>query len=73
MTNNLENNHHRSTISACWVAQPHPPDVFELELTRSPSTSVEAHPATMSLLLDANGRSEAWPVSREDFEKTLTP
>jgi len=25
------------------------------------------------LLLSSNGRTEAWPVSREEFEKTLAP
>lgn len=56
------------------MAQPHPPGVFELQIDEEPiDVTWEAYHTTMTLLLSSNGRTEAWPVSREEFEKTLAP
>lgn len=56
------------------MAQAHPPGVFELQIDKEPiDVTWEAYHTTMTLLLSSNGRTEAWPVSREEFEKTLAP
>lgn len=52
------------------MAQPHPPGVFELQIDEEPiDVTWEAYHTTMTLLLSSNGRTEAWPVSREEFKK----
>jgi|GEM_PF-2352686 hypothetical protein len=56
------------------MAQPHPPGIFDLQIDEEPvDVTWQAYHTTMTLLLGSNGRTEAWPVSREEFERTLAP
>jgi hypothetical protein len=56
------------------MAQPHPPGVFELQMDEEPvDVTREAYHRTMTLLVSSIGRTEGWPVSQEEFEKTLAP
>jgi len=56
------------------MAQPHPPGVFELQIDEDPiDVTWEAYHRTMTLLISSNGRTEAWPVSQEELDKTLAP
>lgn len=56
------------------MAQPHPPGVFEMQIDEEPiDVSWEAYHTTMTLILPSDGLIEAWPVSKEEFERTLAP
>lgn len=56
------------------MAQPHPPGIFDLQIDEEPvDVTWQAYHTTMTLLLSSNWRTEAWPVSREEFERTLAP
>jgi hypothetical protein len=56
------------------MARPHAPGVFELQIHEEPiDVTWEAYHTTMTLILSSDGLIEAWPISKEEFERTLAP
>ncbi len=56
------------------MARPHAPGVFELQIDEEPiDVTWEAYHSTMTLILSSDGLIEAWPISKEEFERTLAP
>lgn len=56
------------------MVKPHPPGIFDLQIDEDPiDVTWEAYHTTMTLILTSDGLSEAWPVSKEEFDRTLAP